>query len=396
MLTTGNDSLTSRTVARLSSTAIPAAHENEQEIVHNNKRARGVGNGDTEPLAVGSSDLAEEAHVDMDDASECFGKHLRQLRGLVLNNTFSTPEPWLLILLDKIRTMSEDEEAGVDARKVHLVATKYLGELAGQELDGVKVDPQATRTLEIVRLLASQCELDVESKPKPTEAMSVRIWQDVFEVLFKRTAISIVTGETGLAASKEERIQNESHHGGVETSLTPRKADFILKASVTKMGRTTHHDLVNFEHKSISASAVKVSVQLRKSQRHNHAVLVRLEALDDVVFLDIHGLQGKLMKMVREDGVHVCGQMCEAVFLPSNAYELEIFLRGRSLQALINLRTHVLNAAKKVREDLLVPRMPTTPPSRPSQPRTFYTPTSRNDVCLSQKRLSPSVGRQDG
>ncbi|KAG0197830.1 hypothetical protein BGX33_000296, partial [Mortierella sp. NVP41] len=211
------------------------------------------------------------AHVDMDDASECFGKHLRQLRGLVLNNTFSTPEPWLLIILDKIRTMSEDEEAGVDARKVHLVATKYLGELAGQELDGVKVDPQATRTLEIVRLLASQCEPDVESKPKPTEAMSVRIWQDVFEVLFKRTAISIVTGETGLAASKEERIQNESHHGGVETSLTPRKADFILKASVTKMGRTTHHDLVNFEHKSISASAGKVSVQLRKSQRHNHA-----------------------------------------------------------------------------------------------------------------------------
>lgn len=58
-----------------------------------------------------------------------------------------------LIILDKIRTRSEDDAAGADDRKVQLVATKYLGKLAGQELDGIKIDPQATRTPEIVRLL---------------------------------------------------------------------------------------------------------------------------------------------------------------------------------------------------------------------------------------------------
>lgn len=56
-------------------------------------------------------------------------------------------------------------------------------------------------------------------------------------------------GETGLAASFEERKANEQAHGEAELSVSPRKVDFPMLASVEHQRKLVHIEIADYEHK---------------------------------------------------------------------------------------------------------------------------------------------------
>ncbi|KAK5828978.1 hypothetical protein F5H01DRAFT_12538 [Linnemannia elongata] len=219
--------------------------------------------------------------------------------------------------------------------------------------------------------------------------MTVRVWQDVFDILFEGSGVSVTTtlftsfrGETGLTASREERTTNEQAHGGVETPASPRKVDFLLLTSVEHQRKLVHIEIADYEHKGPMASDEDVAVQLRKSIRHNHAILTRLPILDEIIFLDIKGFTARVIRLRRHESVFICGTMADEIVLPATPAQLKIFMDGRSLSALFRLREHVLDTATKVQASILQPKRPPllartfTPPSAPKS-ATFYTPTTK-------------------
>ncbi|KAF9165123.1 hypothetical protein DFQ26_000567 [Actinomortierella ambigua] len=74
-------------------------------------------------------------------------------------------------------------------------------------------------------------------------------------MLFDSTIITVVTGETGLSASRVERESSEKDHNGAKPPLSPKKADFVLKASVKHLRKLMHIELVGFKHKSRPAAS---------------------------------------------------------------------------------------------------------------------------------------------
>ncbi|CAO3567621.1 unnamed protein product [Mortierella alpina] len=322
------------------------------------------------------------AHLEMDDAEDCFGcEVVQQLHTQIYDANFSKPDQWLVELLLEIKDETQDKRFGINVTRAKHIATWRLGLLSRDELDGKAVDNDLTCALEVIKLISRICEPPIVTKPKETEAMTVKVWHELFEVLFTGTIITIVIGESGLSASREEREYSEVDHGGAEPPLSPRKVDFVFKASVEHLRKVTHVELVDYEHKSSLATDEDVAVQLRKSMRHNQAILARLPRLEEVIFLDIRGYSAKVMKMVQHDGVHVCSEMSQEIVLPTNSFELRAFLQGNDLAALLKLRDAVLDAAMEVQQQLQRPKQPVlaraaTPPKKP-QVRTFYTPTCR-------------------
>ncbi|KAG0062414.1 hypothetical protein BGZ90_003096, partial [Linnemannia elongata] len=321
------------------------------------------------------------AHLEHDEAEAAFGRDtLDELAPLVVDETFSVADGEVMAILNKLEKPAMLGHWKVDPKRARLYATRELGLMADDELNGITVDEHKVCILEILRLLASKCEKRFVDIPKETESMTVRVWEDVFDLLFKGSAVSVTTGETGLAASRKEREANEKAHGGVEAPVSPRKVDFLLLTSVEHQRKLLHIEIADYEHKGPFASDEDVAVQLRKSIRHNHAILTRLPVLDEIVFLDIKGYTAQVMRLRRHGSVFICGTMADEIVLPATPAQLKLFLDGRSLSALFRLRDHVLQAAMKVQESILRPKRPPLltrmiiPPPAPRTP-TFYTPT---------------------
>ncbi|KAF9116288.1 hypothetical protein BGW39_002775, partial [Mortierella sp. 14UC] len=321
------------------------------------------------------------AHLEHDEAEVAFGRDtLDELAPLVVDEAFSVADGEVMAILNKVEKPAMLGHWKFDPKRARLYATKELGLMADVELNGITVDEHKVCILEILRLLAGKCEKPFVDIPKETESMTVRVWEDVFDLLFKGSAVSVTTGETGLAASRKEREANEQAHGGVEAPVSSRKVDFLLLTSVEHQRKLLHIEIADYEHKGSLASDEDVAVQLRKSIRHNHAILSRLPVLDEIIFLDIKGYTAQVMRLRRHGSVFLCGTMADEIVLPATPAQLKQFLDGRSLSALFRLRDHVLQAAMKVQESILQPKRPPlltriiTPPPAPRTP-TFYTPT---------------------
>lgn len=100
-------------------------------------------------------------------------------------------------------------------------------------------------------------------------------------------------GETGLRATREEREKSEQEHDGVDLPVSPHKVDFVILTSVAHDHKLAHFELSEYEHKKHSASDEEWSIQLRKSLRHNHAIMAHLPGIDDLHFLYIRGKESK-------------------------------------------------------------------------------------------------------
>ncbi|KAF9538165.1 hypothetical protein EC957_007135 [Mortierella hygrophila] len=325
------------------------------------------------------------AHLEHDEAEDVFGKDtLDELAPLIVDEEFSAADDEVKAILKKVEKAAMLGNRKFDPRRARLCATKELGLLAGDELNGITVDEHKVCILEILRLLARKCERPFVDIPKETESMTVHVWEDVFDLLFQESAVYVTTGETGLVASREEREANEQAHGRVQVPVSPRKVDFLLLTSVEHQRKLVHIEIADYEHKGPLASDEDVAVQLRKSIRHNHAILTRLPVLDQIIFLDIKGYTARVMRLRRLGSVFVCGTMADEIVLPATPAQLKHFLDGRSLSALFRLREHVLEAAFKVQESVLQPKRPpllartVTPPPAPKTP-TFYTPTAKRN-----------------
>ncbi|KAF9322869.1 hypothetical protein BGZ91_003981 [Linnemannia elongata] len=301
------------------------------------------------------------AHLEHDEAEAAFGRDtLDELAPLVVDETFSVADGEVMAILNKLEKPAMLGHWKVDPKRARLYATRELGLMADDELNGITVDEHKVCILEILRLLASKCEKRFVDIPKETESMTVRVWEDVFDLLFKGSAVSVTTGETGLAASRKEREANEKAHGGVEAPVSPRKVDFLLLTSVEHQRKLLHIEIADYEHKGPFASD------------------------EDVAFAGIDanvtGYTAQVMRLRRHGSVFICGTMADEIVLPATPAQLKLFLDGRSLSALFRLRDHVLQAAMKVQESILRPKRPPLltrmiiPPPAPRTP-TFYTPT---------------------
>ncbi|KAF9926232.1 hypothetical protein FBU30_004159 [Linnemannia zychae] len=324
-------------------------------------------------------------HLEHDEAEDAYGKDLiDKLAPLIIDTTFSEADEMTKVILNKVEQAAISGNKKFDPRRIRLCVTKELGILASDELNGVLFDEHNQCVLEILRLLARKCERSFAEIPKETESMTVRVWEDVFDLLFEGSAVSVTTGETGLVASREERKANEQVHGGVDTPISPRKVDFLLLTSVEHQRKLVHIEIADYEHKGSLATDEEVAVQLRKSIRHNHAILTRLHVLDEIIFLDIKGYTAQVVRLRRHESVFICGTMTDDIVLPTTPAQLKYFLDGRSLSALFHLRDHVLEAAAKVQESILKPKGPPllartiTPPPAPRTP-TFYTPSTKRN-----------------
>ncbi|KAG0039902.1 hypothetical protein BGZ82_006159, partial [Podila clonocystis] len=52
----------------------------------------------------------------------------------------------------------------------------------------------------------------------------------------------------------------------------------------------------------------------------------QVPTIQEQIFLDIHGFQGRLFKMAEVEGTHVCGVFAEDINIPTNAFELKHFM----------------------------------------------------------------------
>ncbi|KAF9176564.1 hypothetical protein BGZ49_006150, partial [Haplosporangium sp. Z 27] len=80
------------------------------------------------------------------------------------------------------------------------------------------------------------------------------------------------------------------------------------------------------------------------------------------------------------DSVHVCGKAVdEELVIPTSEPELEWFMDGRTIAALLSLKAHYLEVAQQLQRQHARPvqktAAPRTPPHRPAcTNQTFYTP----------------------
>ncbi|KAF9296384.1 hypothetical protein BGZ88_012772 [Linnemannia elongata] len=68
------------------------------------------------------------------------------------------------------------------------------GQPCSEELtNGELMSMRSVRILQLIRLLSKLCEPEMVKRPKETESMTVKIWHEVFEILFDKTNVSVQT-----------------------------------------------------------------------------------------------------------------------------------------------------------------------------------------------------------
>ncbi|KAF9089138.1 hypothetical protein BGX23_006906 [Mortierella sp. AD031] len=134
------------------------------------------------------------ANVDMTGARQCFGDQYYKLCDLVTDDDFSAPQDWLMDIASAVRNCAKHECAKVDAHKTWLWSTVELGKLVQDELtNGRLMTMRLVRIFELIRIVSKLCELEMVKRPKETEAMTVKVWHEVFEILFDKTNVSVNT-----------------------------------------------------------------------------------------------------------------------------------------------------------------------------------------------------------
>ncbi|KAG0012031.1 hypothetical protein BGZ81_001796, partial [Podila clonocystis] len=103
--------------------------------------------------------------------------------------------------------------------------------------------------------------------------------------------------------------------------------------------------------KSLQAGSQQVEIQARKNMRLNHSISKKIRSTK-LYFLDMHGYSAQLYCLWEYDSVHICGKVLdEELAIPTSEPELEWFMDGRCMAALLSLRTHFLKVAQGVQQD---------------------------------------------
>ncbi|KAF9180802.1 hypothetical protein BGZ51_005515 [Haplosporangium sp. Z 767] len=321
------------------------------------------------------------AHLHMEDAAHVIGEDLPELINRTRDSTLTNSPQILTDILTKLKEDARKEDGDLDAHRLCLLVEKEIGCMAMKELDGAQADDNARMILDILRVVAPLCREDAYPRPNDTEQKSQSVWQRILEILFAGTRISVVIGETGLETSKAERAVNEAAHAttSINTPLAPRKVDCKLVASIVKAKRWEFKPISNFEMKSLHAGRQQVEVQARKNMRLNHSIVKKIPSTKHY-FLDMHGYSAQLYCLWEYESVHVCGKALEEeLAIPTSEPELEWFMDGRCMAALLSLRTYFLKVAQRVQQaharPSKMPEAPQTPPLCPaSTNHTFFTP----------------------
>ncbi|KAG0039903.1 hypothetical protein BGZ82_006160 [Podila clonocystis] len=132
------------------------------------------------------------ANLEMADAETTFGARLVDLQRSMFNTTFSLPPNWLLDLLEQLEAEAENADTlQIDPTRARLLVEQKIGALAGIELQGGTPDALKKKVLEIIKIAASLCEPDIVARPKLTEAMTTNVWLAIFDILFKKSIVSV-------------------------------------------------------------------------------------------------------------------------------------------------------------------------------------------------------------
>jgi hypothetical protein len=259
-----------------------------------------------------------------------------------------------------------------------------LAELVLCERDGSwvtkeeKVDLAVSR--QVYQILHFFCVVigsgQFENKNSETEC--VAYWSHVWRILFTKTCIIVNTGEIASVATRDDMHMNELLFGTV-TQSGGRKTDTLVLAKEVSGGEVHYIECSVNEHKPLHVGQATLKEQSRKVVRINRSILSCTGSQKTVLFIDAHGLRGKIYGMRAIEDVYGVSAALGKVCLPSNKFEMSEFLSGSSLPTLFRYKAHMVEFG----EDVLLKRARSRahiPPNSPSQTPTtpsLFTPTKK-------------------
>ncbi|KAF9177340.1 hypothetical protein BGZ51_008870 [Haplosporangium sp. Z 767] len=340
------------------------------------------------------------AHLHCTEAKTILKLHdMPKLLKMVKEPEMAIPSTTLLDLLMTMKDQAQDDQGIFDANQLVGLIDIEKGSLETKRRQGQKIDVTIKLAIDILQIVAPLCVADPIHRPMDTEQKSQAVWERVFNTLFEKTIVTTVIGETGLEGSGEARTQNEAEYavqqlkGETKSKKKepPRKVDCKFVVSVERMKKWEFVTILNSEMKALRSSSDEIEVMTRKNIRHNHLIINRIGA-PKIYFLNMHAYSATLMSLHEHDGVHVCGNVLDHdLAIPTNALELECFMNGQTLTALLSLRSFFLQIGRELALQKLKSRSgSTTPISAYSNIRTFYTPKKDRSMSSPKKQPPPS------
>ncbi|KAI8348348.1 hypothetical protein B0O80DRAFT_502021 [Mortierella sp. GBAus27b] len=278
----------------------------------------------------------------------------------------------------------------VELRLAELVLCERDGKWVTKE---AKVDGMVSR--QVYQILHFFCVVigsgQFENKNSETEC--VAYWSHVWRILFTKTCIVVNTGEIASVATKEDMHINELLFGTV-TQSGGRKTDTLVLAKEVSGGEVHYIECSVNEHKPLHAGQATLKEQSRKLVRINRSILSCTGSKKTVVFIDVHGLCGKIYGMRAVEDVYGVSAALGKICLPSNGFEMYEFLSGSSLQTLFRYKTHMVEFGQDVLQKRAHNRVhtpPNSPSLRPTTPSLFTPTKKRAGVFTPSAPVSPSL-----
>ncbi|KAF9575682.1 hypothetical protein EC968_002246 [Mortierella alpina] len=340
-------------------------------------------------------------HLHCTDAETILSLHDKpQLLKMVKAPELAMPSTTLLEWLKALMEQAQDDQGIFEAQQLVGLIDIEKGALETKRRQGQKVDLTIKLAADILQIVAPLCVADPIHRPVDTEQKSQAVWERVFNALFEKTVVTAVIGETGLEGSSEARTWNETEYAVQQLKgerkgrrkESPRRVDCKFVVSVERMKKWEFVTISNSEMKSLRSTAEEVEVMTRKNIRHNHLIINRIGA-SKLYFLNMHAYSATLMSLQEHDGVHVCGKVLDHdLVIPTNALELECFMDGQTLAALLSLRSSFLQIGRELALQRLKSGSGTAKPtSAYSNTRTFYTPKKDRSMPSPKKQPPPSL-----
>ncbi|KAF9083091.1 hypothetical protein BGX27_004251 [Mortierella sp. AM989] len=257
----------------------------------------------------------------MEDAAQVIGEALPELAAQTKNPTLANPPQFLIDILAPLKEKALNGAGDVDSNRLCLHVEREIGGMADKVLSGIKTDEREAMVLKILHVV-------YYTTPKGHRAKVTKyMGEDPGDTFCKNKDIRcnflywlrLLRGETGLEESKTQREVNESAHAACPTNtpVYPRKWEFKTVS--------------NFELKPLQATSQQVEVQVRYSAH--------------------------LYCIWEHESIHVCGKVTdEGLAIPTSDPELEWFLDGRCLAALMSLKAHLLDIAQQVQHEHARPK----------------------------------------
>ncbi|KAF9585574.1 hypothetical protein BGW38_001748 [Lunasporangiospora selenospora] len=214
-----------------------------------------------------------------------------------------------------------------------------------------------------------------------TEAACVAIWSYVWTILFAGTNVTFNIGEKASKATKLDIHCNETLFGST-TQSGGRKIDTLFYIKEVSAGETLYIECAANEHKPPYVGKAVLDQQSNKLLRINRSILFRSESAEAIVFLDIHGLHGKIYGMRAILDYYGASKSLGIIRLPTNAAEMKDFLSGQSILLLFRLREHLLDFASELLVQRACRRGESPSGSPCMAPRTpcVFTPTRKRTL----------------